>query len=123
MQLTSLEQQHTKTQETLKEKEKELEKLRAQLKSTQGSLEEEIKKLKGQVTELQEAGVKKVSSIFKLTKETCIVYLLSCLRCGQMQRVSETRHFQQVAMVAKPSFSVYKSVTSTLVSRQGKKVS
>lgn len=76
MQLTSLEQQHTKTQETLREKENELEKLRTQLKMTQGSLEEEIKKLNGQVTELKEAGVKKVSTVFKLRKETSVVHLL-----------------------------------------------
>lgn len=62
-QLTSSEQQHSKTQETLKEKEKEMEKVRAQLKTAQGSFEEEMKKLKGQVMELQGANVKKVRII------------------------------------------------------------
>lgn len=63
MQLTSLEQQHLKAQETLKEKEKEMEKLQAQLKTAQGSFEEEVKKLKSQVMELQGVNVKKVRSI------------------------------------------------------------
>lgn len=83
MQLTLLEQQHTKTQETLREKENELEKLRMQLKTTRGSLEEEIKKLNGQVTELKEAGVKKVSTVFKLRKKKSIVHLLTGINCGQ----------------------------------------
>lgn len=65
MQLTTLEQQHSKTQEAVKEKETELEKLRAQLKTAQGSFEGEMKKLKGQVAQLQEVNVKKASSIFK----------------------------------------------------------
>lgn len=65
MQLTTVEQQHSKTQEALKDKESQLEKLRAQLKTAQGSFEEETKKLKGQVAELQEVNVKKASSIFK----------------------------------------------------------
>lgn len=64
MQLTTVEQQHSKAQEALKEKENQLEKLRAQLKTAQGSFEEEVKKLKGQVAELQEVNVKKASSIF-----------------------------------------------------------
>lgn len=63
-QLTLLEQQHSKTQETLKEKEKEMEKLWAQLTTAQGSFEEEMKKLKGQVMELQGVNVKKVRIIF-----------------------------------------------------------
>lgn len=63
MQLTTGEQQHSKTQEALKEKENQLEKLRAQLKAAQGSFEEEMKKLKGQIGELQEFNVKKASSI------------------------------------------------------------
>lgn len=92
MQLTSLEQQHTKTQETLREKENELEKLRMQLKTTQGSLEEEIKKLNGQVTELKEAGVKKVSTVFKLRREKkSIVHLLTGINCGQCF-YTETNH-------------------------------
>ena len=64
MQLTTLEQQRSNSQGALKEKEKELEKLRAQLKTAQGSFEEEMKKLKGQVAGLQEVNVKKASSIF-----------------------------------------------------------
>lgn len=66
MQLSSLEQQHSKTQETIKEKEKKVEKLQQQLKTTQASLEEEIKKLRSQVTELQEVSNKKVRSIFQV---------------------------------------------------------
>lgn len=62
-QLASLEQQNSKTQEALKKKENDLEKLRAQLKTTQGSFEEETKKLNDKVAELQEVNVKKVSSI------------------------------------------------------------
>lgn len=56
-------QQHSKTQEALKEKENQLETLRAQFKTAQGSFEEEMKKLKGQIAELQEVNVKKASSI------------------------------------------------------------
>lgn len=60
--LTSLEQQHSKTQEVLKEKENSVQKLQAQLKATQGSFEQDRKKLQGQVAELKEVGVKKASS-------------------------------------------------------------
>lgn len=63
-QLTLLDQEHSKTQETLKQKEKELEKLQAQLKTAQGSFEEEIKKLKSQVADLEGMNVKKVGSVF-----------------------------------------------------------
>lgn len=63
-QLTLLDQEHSKTQETLKQKEKELEKLQAQLKTAQGSFEEEIKKLKSQVADLKGMNVKKVGSVF-----------------------------------------------------------
>lgn len=66
VQLASVEQQRSKTQETVKLKETELEKMRAELKTIQGSLEEEVKKLKGQVTELQDVCVKKVRSFYKL---------------------------------------------------------
>lgn len=112
MQLTSLEQQHTKTQETLREKENELEKLRTQLKMTQGSLEEEIKKLNGQVTELKEAGVKKVSTVFKLRKETSVVHLLINILI-ELSFVT----------VDNPSQSVYEFVTLTVISRHKKKIS
>ena len=66
-QLSSVEKQQSKTQETLKEKENELEKLRAQLKTAQGSFEVEMKKLNRQVTESQEVNAKKVSSILFTT--------------------------------------------------------
>lgn len=59
-QLTSFEQQHSKTQGTLKGKEEEFKKLQDQLKTVRGSMEEEAKRLSGQVAELQEAAVKKV---------------------------------------------------------------
>lgn len=59
----TVEQQHSKTQEALKDKENQLEKLRAQFKTAQGSFEEEMKKLKGQIAELQEVNAKKASSI------------------------------------------------------------
>lgn len=65
MQLTTVEQQRSKTQEALKEKENQLEKLGAQFKTAQGSSEEEMKKLKGQIAELQEVNVKKASSIYR----------------------------------------------------------
>lgn len=64
VQLTTLEQQHSKTLEALKEKANESEKLRAQLKTAQGSFEEEMKKLKAQLAQLQEANVKTASRIF-----------------------------------------------------------
>lgn len=63
VQLMTVGQQHSKTQEALKEKENQLEKLRAQFKTAQGSFEEEMKKLKGQIAELQEVNVKKASCI------------------------------------------------------------
>lgn len=73
-QLTSLEQQHSKTQGALKEKENEVEKLQTQLKTTQGSFEEEMKKLKGRLTELQEVNAKKVSSsLFYCLLQTTVI--------------------------------------------------
>lgn len=65
MQLTSVEQQHVKAQEDLKEKQNQLDKLQAQLQTVQGSFERETKKLKGQIAELQENGAKKASRNFK----------------------------------------------------------
>lgn len=76
VQLTTLEQQHSKTQEALKEKENQLEKLRAQLKAAQGSFEEEMKKLKGQTAELQEFNAKKASSI--LNTNTDMHTVINC---------------------------------------------
>lgn len=67
MQLATLEQQRSDSEGALTEKEKELEKLQAQLKAATGSFEEEMKKLKGQVAELQEVNVKKASSILEHT--------------------------------------------------------
>lgn len=64
VQLTSAEQQHLKAQEGLKEKQNQLEKLQAQLKTVQGNFEVETKKLKGQIAELQENGAKKASRNF-----------------------------------------------------------
>lgn len=63
VQLMTVGQQHSKTQEALKEKENQLEKLQAQFKTAQGSFEEEMKKLKSQIAELQEVNVKKASRI------------------------------------------------------------
>lgn len=65
VQLTTSEQQHSKTQEALKEKETEVEKVRAQLKAAQGSFEEEVKKLKSKVAELNEVNAKMVSSALR----------------------------------------------------------
>lgn len=65
MQLATLEQQRSDSEGALTEKEKELEKLQAQLKAATGSFEEEMKKLKGQVAELQQVNVKKASSILE----------------------------------------------------------
>lgn len=59
MQLSEVKQQHSKSQEALKEKEGQLEKLQAQLKTSQGSFEEELKRLKGQVTTLEQASAQK----------------------------------------------------------------
>lgn len=61
VQLTSVEQQQLNVQEVLKEKQNQLEKLQAQLKTVQGSFEVETKKLKGQIAELQENGAKMAS--------------------------------------------------------------
>lgn len=123
MQLTSLEQQHTKTQETLREKENELEKLRTQLKMTQGSLEEEIKKLNGQVTELKEAGVKKVSTVFKLRKETSVVHLLINIVVSVSILKQVILNELSFVTVDNPSQSVYEFVTLTVISRHKKKIS
>ena len=60
MQLTALTEQHTKTQEALKEKEKGVQQLQAQLTTAQGSFSQEKKKLESQVTELQGSHAKKV---------------------------------------------------------------
>uniref|UniRef100_A0A8C8EP54 Early endosome antigen 1 n=1 Tax=Oncorhynchus tshawytscha TaxID=74940 RepID=A0A8C8EP54_ONCTS len=59
MQLTALTEQHTKTQEALKEKEKGVQQLQAQLTTAQGSFSQEKKKLESQVTELQGSHAKK----------------------------------------------------------------
>uniref|UniRef100_A0A8C7FCF1 Early endosome antigen 1 n=1 Tax=Oncorhynchus kisutch TaxID=8019 RepID=A0A8C7FCF1_ONCKI len=59
MQLTALTEQHTKTQEALKEKEKRVQQLQAQLTTAQGSFSQEKKKLESQVTELQGSHAKK----------------------------------------------------------------
>lgn len=123
MQLTSLEQQHTKTQETLREKENELEKLRTQLKMTQGSLEEEIKKLNGQVTELKEAGVKKVSTVFKLRKETSVVHLLINIVVSVSILIQVILNELSFVTVDNPSQSVYELVSLTVISRHKKKIS
>lgn len=123
MQLTSLEQQHTKTQETLREKENELEKLRTQLKMTQGSLEEEIKKLNGQVTELKEAGVKKVSTVFKLRKETSVVHLLINIVVSVSILIQVILNELSFVTVDNPSQSVYEFVSLTVISRHRKKIS
>lgn len=123
MQLTSLEQQHTKTQETLREKENELEKLRTQLKMTQGSLEEQIKKLNGQVTELKEAGVKKVSTVFKLRKETSVVHLLINIVVSVSILKQVILNELSFVTVDNPSQSVYEFVTLTVISRHKKKIS
>lgn len=65
MHLASVEQQQLEAQAVLKEKENQLEKLQAQLKTVQGSFEVETKKLKGQIAELQENGARKASGNFK----------------------------------------------------------
>lgn len=65
MRLNSGELLHSKSQEALKEKENQLEKLRVHLRKAQGSFEEEMKKLKGQIGEIQDFNMKRVSSISK----------------------------------------------------------
>lgn len=78
MQLTTVKQQHSKTQEVLKEKENQLENLQAQLKTTQGSFEEEMKKLKGQITTLDESNAKKASDLLSTNTDrpTGIILIL-----------------------------------------------
>lgn len=78
MQLTTVKQQHSKTQEALKEKENQLEKLQAQLKTTQGSFEEEMKNLKGQITTLEESNAKKASDLLSTNTDgpTGIILIL-----------------------------------------------
>lgn len=61
VQLTSVEQQQVKAEEGLKQKQKQLEKLQAQLQTVQGAFEVDTKKLKGQIAELQENGARKAS--------------------------------------------------------------
>lgn len=72
MQLSAVKQQHSKTQEAVKEKEGQLEKLQAQLKTTQGSFEEELKRLAGQITTLEQSNAKKARGSFKC-KETHLI--------------------------------------------------
>lgn len=78
MQLTTVKQQQSKTQEVLKEKENQLEKLQAQLKTTQGSFEEEMKNLKGQITTLEESNAKKASDLLSTNTDgpTGIILIL-----------------------------------------------
>lgn len=73
-QLSTVEQQHSKAQDTLKERGNQLEKLQAQLKATQGSFEEETKKLKSQIAELQECNVKKASGILTVSTKLLFLY-------------------------------------------------
>lgn len=80
--LTSLEQQLSKTQEALKEKENGVQKLQAQLKAAQGSFEQDRKKLEGQVAELKEVSVKKASSVCELAcfvTAMCGVHVFECV--------------------------------------------
>lgn len=78
MQLTTVKQLHSKTQEALKEKENQLAKLQAQLKTTQGSFEEEMKNLKGQITTLEESKAKKASDLLSTNTDrpTGIILIL-----------------------------------------------
>lgn len=75
LQVASVEQQNLKSQEVLREKEQNLGKLEAQLKTATGSYEEEMKKLKGQIVELEKLRVKKVSM-----KQKCWITLLVYVR-------------------------------------------
>lgn len=74
MQLSSVKQQHSTSQETVKQKEGQLEKLQVQLKTTQGSFEEELKRLKGQISTLEQTNAKKASDIFKWKRTHLIVH-------------------------------------------------
>lgn len=73
MQLSAVKQQHSKTQEAVKEKEGQLEKLQAQLKTTQGSFEEELKRMQGQITTLEQSNAKKARGSFKCKQTHLIV--------------------------------------------------
>uniref|UniRef100_A0A674EY72 Early endosome antigen 1 n=1 Tax=Salmo trutta TaxID=8032 RepID=A0A674EY72_SALTR len=69
MQLTALTEQHTKTQEALKEKEKGVQQLQAQLTTAQGSFSQEKKKLESQVTKLQGSHAKKAEEEGRLREQ------------------------------------------------------
>uniref|UniRef100_A0A8C8MB57 Early endosome antigen 1 n=1 Tax=Oncorhynchus tshawytscha TaxID=74940 RepID=A0A8C8MB57_ONCTS len=69
MQLTVLTEQHTKTQEALKEKEKGVQQLQTQLKTAQGSFNQENKKLESQVSELQGAHARKAEEEGRLKEQ------------------------------------------------------
>uniref|UniRef100_A0A673X225 Early endosome antigen 1 n=1 Tax=Salmo trutta TaxID=8032 RepID=A0A673X225_SALTR len=69
MQLTVLTEQHTKTQDALKEKEKGVQQLQTQLKTAQGSFNQENKKLESQVSELQGAHAKKAEEEGRLNEQ------------------------------------------------------
>ena len=63
--------QLTQAQDALKAKDKEMQQLQAQLKTTQGTLNQELKKLETQVANLQAAQAKKACF--------CIAHMLSHL--------------------------------------------
>uniref|UniRef100_A0A8C7RDX6 Early endosome antigen 1 n=1 Tax=Oncorhynchus mykiss TaxID=8022 RepID=A0A8C7RDX6_ONCMY len=69
MQLTILTEQHTETQEALKEKEKGVQQLQTQLKTAQGSFNQENKKLESQVSELQGAHARKAEEEGRLKEQ------------------------------------------------------
>uniref|UniRef100_A0A4W5K3W3 Early endosome antigen 1 n=1 Tax=Hucho hucho TaxID=62062 RepID=A0A4W5K3W3_9TELE len=69
MQLTVLTEQHTETQDALKEKEKGVQQLQTQLKTAQGSFNQEKKKLESQVSELQGAHARKAEEEGRLKEQ------------------------------------------------------
>lgn len=67
------------SQDALKEKEKDIQQVQTQLKTTQGSFSEEVKKLQSQVTDLQTAEKKKVSEISDLKSMNDLCLRMACL--------------------------------------------
>lgn len=91
-QLSSVQQQGSKSQEGLKKKEKEVEKLQAQFKAAQGSFDEEVKKMKEQVAKLQKVNSEKVSKKSNITHQfSPQIYLTSLLRVQYQQGEEEKK--------------------------------
>lgn len=58
-----LSDQLKRSQDTLKEREKDIQQVQTQLKTTQGSFSEEVKKLQSQMADMQTSQTKKVGAV------------------------------------------------------------